>query len=187
MSDNLELLERKLEEVNKEKAICFHKISVTKGETRDLLFQKQRALNEKSWALEDEITFYKGEIIREDDEIRIVRSGNFLENIYWIYLIKTHEKIGHIDYQGYHSNMIEGDIGYYIFPDYRGHNYSFRALCLLSDYLKEMGISDFYISVFHDNPASNKIIRKYGGIIVKEDNLITTYQCETRKINVLKH
>ena len=181
MNMDVENLRRKLEKITKEKETCAKKINKSIGEKYQLLREKYKLLNEEYWLVRDKLDYYESSLIASNDEIEIKRFGNEIESIYWIYLKDLKTKIGHIYYEGYHNSIIVGDIGYVIDSRFNGHNYAYKALCLLSSYLYENGISDFYISVFHGNTPSIKTIEKYGGTIIHQDKSLTTYKCETRE------
>ena len=186
MKDEVERLRIRVEKAWHERQKCSEELRRSTIKNNHKLLEKFRLIDNKYWLLRDKMDYYDATLIEEDDEIAIKRFGDDIENMYFIFLKDEKTRIGHIDYQGYHTSNITGDIGYYIDKKYNGHNYAYKALCLLSNYLYKNGIKDFYISVFHDNVASIKIIKKYGGNIIFQDELLTAYQCETRKKNNMK-
>lgn len=99
---------------------------------------------------------------------------------YEIVLSNTKEVIGKIDYRGHHYDAKIGDIGYHIYEKYRGHNYAYKALCLISGLLASQGIEDFWISARPDNLASIKTIEKFGGEIIECSDDVFLYACETK-------
>lgn len=101
---------------------------------------------------------------------------------YGIYLHGEKTMVGTIDYRGKQDVTLQGDIGYSINPAYRGHNYAYKALCILSDILSKKGISDFFISTHKDNEPSRKTIEKYGGELVSGDwGDVLIFRCLTRE------
>ena len=142
----------------------------------DILFHEGKMLYNKLREIEDEI-FFLAPPIKENEKIDLREIGRGIYNIY-IHNSKIH--IGLITYSGYHSNETSGDIGYLIHEEFRGKNYSFEALQLLSEILYENGIPDFWISTYNTNIPSLKTIEKYGGTIIKEQYNITLFQCKTR-------
>ena len=182
MEENFENLQRKLAYIVKEKEKCVEKINQATEEEYKLWLEKYHVLTDEEWLIREALDYYESKFTLSSDEIELKRPSDSVENIYWIYLKDKSIRIGHIDYQGYHSSMVSGDIGYFIDSRYKGHNYAYKALCLLSSYLHEIGIPDFYISVYHDNIGSIKTIKKYGGMIINQNELLTTYQCETKKL-----
>ena len=182
MKDDIERLQVRVNKAFALRQKCMQDMMKYTSENDSLYIKKINALNEKYYLLNEKLDYLKSEFIASDNEIEIKRFGNNVCNRYNIYIKGKGLKVGYIDYRGYHNSIVLGDIGYVIDYRYRGNNYAYKALCLLSNYLYENNIPDFYISVFHDNIPSIKTIRKYGGgMIIKKDNMITTYQCETRE------
>ena len=183
MNVDIYKLRREVEKALIEKNKCVYQINKSQGTKYFLLREKFKAINEKYWLLQELLDYYESNLIASSDELDIKRFGNDIEAMYGIYLKNQGIKIGHIDYRGYHTSPITGDIGYVIDYRFNGHNYAYKALCLLADYLSRNNISDFYISVFSDNIPSIKTIEKYGGVIIRKDNRISTYECITKRIN----
>ena len=102
-----------------------------------------------------------------------------IKRTYYICLCANKEVIGIIKYSGYHNDKYLGDIGYRIASRFRGNNYSYQALCLLGELLKENGINDFWISAEKENIPSIKVIEKYGGISIFENSRIKCYCAKT--------
>ena len=98
---------------------------------------------------------------------------------YSICLANGKEVVGRISYRGYHVSDYLGDIGYAVDPEFRGNNYSYHALCMLGELLKENGVDDFWISSYKDNTPSVKVIEKYGGMPIKEEDHYILYRAET--------
>ena len=103
---------------------------------------------------------------------------------YYIFLHETDICIGEIGYRGYHNESIFGDVGYSIDEEYRGNNYSYEALLLLSDWLLKNGIDSFIITVNKNNIPSIKIIEKYGGLLLGEEGEILKYECKTVRLSI---
>ena len=99
---------------------------------------------------------------------------------YVICLHNTQKIIGNIQYRSYHVNTI-GDIGYAIEEDFRGNNYAYQALVLLSEKLNEDGIEDFWIAVHEGNIPSLKTIQKYGGKLIDKQFGRLLFECETKR------
>ena len=114
--------------------------------------------------------------IRVDDISKII-------NQFYIYLKGTNICIGSISYRGYHFNQHLGDLGCIIYTDYRKKGYAFRSLMLMSDFLSENGIPDFWVTCNKNNIASLKLIVYHNEIIeqkfVSDDILL--FRCKTRK------
>ena len=110
---------------------------------------------------------------------------NLSDSICYEYLITlndTNEIIGNITYRGHHVSDFLGDVGFNVGEKYRGNGYAYEALQLLSSYLFEHGIKDFWISAYATNIPSAKTIRKYGGKNISKYDGILLYECETRQI-----
>ena len=187
MEVDITKLRKRVEKALIDKTKCIEHINHSTGEKYLLYREKFKVLNEKYWLLQEELDYYESNFIVGDDEIELRRFGNSLENMYSIYLRNQGIKVGMIDYRGYHSSSLTGDIGYVIDSRYRGHNYASKALALLSDYLYQNNIPDFYISVFFDNMPSFKIILReilnYGGNILELNGNMVTFACMTKRIN----
>ena len=91
------------------------------------------------------------------------------------------EEVGGIDYRGYHVDPFLADVGYHIWEPFERKGYCTRAFALLSEFLYERGIPDFWVSTYNDNVASKRIIEKYGSIPVGGDKSYTLYQTTTAK------
>lgn len=119
----------------------------------------------------------------EDNLIELKKDIDSLENIYSIILKTRNIQIGSISYRGYHYDSQLGDIGYMIHYNYRGHGFAQRALILLSQYLNNNDIRDFWITCDKDNIESLKQIIAHGDIIEKrfvtED--IMFFNCKTKE------
>ena len=186
----LEKLRRNVLGALQAKTKCMAAINQTTGKKNKLMRTKFQVLNQKYWLLQEELEYYESTYITSDDEIEIKRYGDMLESMYGIYLKGRGIKVGHIDYRGYHDSTITGDIGYFIDNRFNGHNYAYKALSLLSEYLCKNDVSDFYISVFMDNVPSLKIILRtvlnYGGSIIEINDNMVTFECKTRLRNIDK-
>lgn len=171
----------------------------------ELLQEKRKILEEKKYEFEDdylekECTYYEIDRILEEI-LEIKRKLYFLKTpckegekidlreithgkskIYYICLHNTDTIIGEISYRGYHIKKSLGDVGYEIYPEYRGNAYAYEALCLLGDMLKEKGIDDFWISTTEDNVPSQKTIEKYAGAKFAKEEDIIVYMCKTKKL-----
>ena len=84
---------------------------------------------------------------------------------YWIYLRSTGEHIGYCDLRLSHSssNYYYGNIGYRIFPAYRGHSYAYEAAKLLLQVAKNRQMHYVLITVSPENTPSVRTCEKLGG------------------------
>ncbi|MCM1131805.1 MAG: GNAT family N-acetyltransferase [Roseburia sp.] len=90
---------------------------------------------------------------------------------YWynILLKETKEIIGQISLRigrNYHS-YYNGNIGYYIEKQYRGHHYASIATQMLYPLSLAHHQKELLLSCAIDNLASSKIIKKLGGILLE--------------------
>lgn len=107
---------------------------------------------------------------------------------YNIFLKETKIQIGYMQYRGYHNDDEVGDIGYFIYPNYRNKGYASETLSLFSEKLHDEGIDDFWIATRLSNVASCRVIEKYGATPIrghsiegKERDWCIMYEGKTRK------
>lgn len=178
--DKLDAIQEQIDKLN-EKINLMHDEGNIKGLRKKRLYSyqlKERALLEKVRLLDIELRFLKPPI-KSNGVIELRKWFN--KDSYSICLCGERCEVGVINYRGYHDSFCYGDIGYVIYKKYRGNNYAYQSLCLLSELLKERGINDFLISAEVKNIASNKTIQKYGGMLIDNINGIYVYDCKTRK------
>lgn len=149
----------------------------------ELQKMKQSVYNRLS-DVEDEIYLIKPPI-KTNGIIDLRRYGDKIDSYYDIYLHNTSEKVGSISYRGYHTHELFGDVGYGIDKKYQGNGYAGMALNMLSEYLNENGIEDFWISCYKNNLASYKTIMKQEDkFVLSENEYSITFQCSTIKEKV---
>ena len=90
---------------------------------------------------------------------------------YWyeIFLNSTGNPIGKISIRighNYHS-YFNGNIGYEIDEEYRGHNYSLIASKMVLEIAKYYNMSDLVLTCDEDNVASYKTIEKLGAKLIE--------------------
>lgn len=100
---------------------------------------------------------------------------------YYIFKHGRKEEIGYIEYRGQFYDRKVGDIGFFVHESYRGNNYAYYALELLSSILYENNIESFWISANIWNLPSIKTIEKFNGKRVDIIDNIYLYQCETKR------
>lgn len=121
------------------------------------------------------------EPIRTGNKVCIKQLSDNLCDEYMIIDKETNKKVGTISYRGKHVSAYLGDIGFTIYENYRNRGFATEALNLLSDYLYEKGIKDFWISAYKNNEHSVRIIKKYGGKDISNPNeSFILYECPTR-------
>ena len=156
-----------------------NEIIISKGEERQT---KENELKE----LKKELEEIKEKIINitpratSDDLIELIEIE---KGIYLIRLNVTKMIVGIIKYRGYHYSMMLGDISYEIYEPFRGNNYAYKALCLLSELLYNNNIDDFWITAYTDNIPSNKIIQKFNGEFIQKVGDLNLYNCCTKLEN----
>ena len=90
---------------------------------------------------------------------------------YWynILLKETKEIIGQISLRvgkNYHS-YYNGNVGYYIEEEFRGHSYAFMATKMLFPLALAHQQTELYLCCNEDNVPSYKTIKKLGGVLVE--------------------
>jgi predicted acetyltransferase len=101
-----------------------------------------------------------------------------------IYLHNTSTEIGQIDYRGPCESKWLGDIGYTINTDYRGNNYAYKALELISPLIASKGIEKVTITTHEGNIASVKTIEKFGGVLTDTvHGDVLSYTCYIKQIS----
>ena len=101
-------------------------------------------------------------VVLEDNEIELRTDVEGIINTYDIYLKKTNEHIGYVVYRGYHYDVMLGDMGAVVYTKYRGHNYAFKAIKLISELLNENDIDNYWLVCDKYNIASKALIEKLG-------------------------
>ncbi len=90
---------------------------------------------------------------------------------WWDVILKSENKaIGKISLrlgENYHS-YYNGNIGYEIDEEYRGHHYAFWACQMVLDIAEKHNLKKLYLSCDYDNVASYKTIERLGGALVEE-------------------
>ena len=102
----------------------------------------------------------------EDEIIKLETSQVTKDNyIYKIILKSTREHVGYCDLRTGHSLSLYyfGNIGYRVFPQYRGHGYAYRASLLLFKLAKRLDMEYVIITVSPENTPSVKTCEKLNG------------------------
>lgn len=123
------------------------------------LKQEKNQIFEKLIYYEELLRNEKPEIVFYDDEIELGIHPKKIEGFYYIWLKSINKVIGYIDYSKNDYKL--GNIAYEIYPDYRGNNYAYKALVLLSKYLKKQGIEDISLAIRETNTPSLKTAEKF--------------------------
>ena len=106
----------------------------------------------------------------KDDEIALVNNMNELEGKYNIIRIDNQQKVGFISFSPNDYESEIGSVGYGIVPRFRGNNYAYKALKLLSNYLSNNGVDKISIASSIDNIPSISIMEKFknNGIVEEQ-------------------
>ena len=112
----------------------------------------------------------------KDDEIALVNDIEGLDGKYNIYNINLEKKVGYIAYSPTYFDTDIGSIGYEVYEPYRGHNYAYRSLKMLSGYLSKNGVEKVSVVADIDNIKSIKVMEKF-----KEDAKETINESEKYK------
>lgn len=96
-------------------------------------------------------------------------SGEKFEKVPYENLWLTHQNIfiGEVSFRHKLSKLLEdfgGHIGYGIRPSLEGKGYATLAMELVKKRAKKLGIDKLMVSCSPDNPASQKVIEKAGGV-----------------------
>ena len=181
MKNEIESIEKNLDLLNKQ-IDSIYDIEDRKERARKLdeLFEEERRLLNRKYKLQKKMFLLLPPI--KSNGIIDLREDVENKYCYFIYLHGTTTEVGNISFRGYHISDFMGDIGYTIFEEYRGNDYAYQALILLSEKLYEDGIPDFWAGVYERNIASVKTLEKYGGKIIKRnESSALLFQCETKK------
>ena len=166
----LQLLSKKIEEKRKERYYESERIS-----------RRLNELYKELDSIEEEIIVHTP-AVATGDRLELKKEDSDIRGKYLIYLKGTSNCIGYISYSGYHASDFFGDVGVTIEYMYRGNNYFYEALNILSDLLYKNGIIDFWITAYKDNIPSVRTIQKYGGIQLESENpRVFIYDCKTKE------
>jgi RimJ/RimL family protein N-acetyltransferase len=118
----------------------------------------------------DHTDFIKGPMV--DLKLISFYTKNLEDGIpfYWFYILSGNKEVGKISLRiGYNdTTLANGHIGYEIYPDYQGHQYSYYALEMIKGLAYRHGFHYVIISTTIDNLSSQKIIEKAGGKMIIE-------------------
>lgn len=144
-------------------------------EIAELCFSSERGekydgLSRKAKALREEMRFLDYKLIATDYEIDIYE--NPVEKCVKYYRITPHgmfQEIGFIKISyGVAARPRMGNIGYEIDKNYRGHNYTIKALEMLVDEMLSKQLESPTIAAYPSNTPSVRIIEKFGGEVIHQ-------------------
>lgn len=109
------------------------------------------------------------ELVQREHHYPILK--NDVETIYYdIVKRSTQQKIGKIDLRlGMNAYLYYlGQVGYFIYEEYRGHYYSYKACKALFEIAKNQYLLDeLWITCSPDNEASYKVLMKLNGQLIE--------------------
>ncbi len=117
---------------------------------------------------EDKFDYIQGDVL--DLKILCKKAGNSTEIPYYWYdivLKETEQSIGKISIRighNYHS-YYNGNIGYEVDKEFRGHGYSYIATKMVTDVARHHGMKKLILTCDRDNIASYKTIEKLGAVL----------------------
>ncbi|MCH3977274.1 MAG: GNAT family N-acetyltransferase [Bacilli bacterium] len=121
--------------------IFTNKFDFIKGKDIDLIIQNKDSGSDKI------IPFYYFSIVLHDTKHEVG---------------KISLRIGHN-----HHSFYNGNIGYEIYENYRGHSYAFKAISMILPLAKFHNMNYLILTCDIDNIASKKTIEKTGAIFLK--------------------
>lgn len=120
---------------------------------------------------QEEFFYISGEILN----LRLIgvfepKNGD-LPFYWWDMILKSENAaVGKISLrlgENYHS-YYDGNIGYEVDEEYRGHHYALLACRMVFDVARAHGMNKLYLTCDYDNVPSYKTIEKLGGVLVEE-------------------
>lgn len=85
-------------------------------------------------------------------------------------------RYGHNGKDGFYSTYYGGNIGYEVYPDFRGNRYAAKATLILVDEARSIGMDHLIITCNPDNYASKRTIELAGFEFV-EDAELPAHNC----------
>lgn len=85
-------------------------------------------------------------------------------------------RLGHNGKDGYYSTYYGGNIGYEVYPDFRGNRYAAKATLVLLDEAKTLGMEYLLITCSPENIASKRTI-ELAGFEFLEDAEVPQHNC----------
>lgn len=140
----LELIKKRIEEDDKK-------------ENRDIFIT---VFNSKINNYKNRLDILKTDEKLKDEEIALVNKNNSIEGKYFIYRIFDAQRVGYITYSPEEEQEI-GSIGYSVLGPFRGKEYAYKSLLLLSDYLSNNGVDKISIMAESNNIPSVKTMEKF--------------------------
>lgn len=77
-------------------------------------------------------------------------------------------RLGHNGKEGYYSTYYGGNIGYEVYPDFRGNHYAAKACVILLDEARTLGMEYLLVTCNPDNFASKRTIELVGFAFIED-------------------
>lgn len=77
-------------------------------------------------------------------------------------------RLGHNGKKGYYSTYYGGNIGYEVYPEFRGNHYSAKACVILLDEARTLGMEYLLVTCNPDNFASKRTIELVGFAFIED-------------------
>ena len=126
-------------------------------------------LNNRIKNYEISVSILETSDLLKDDEIALINREKQLEGRYDIYSVTDQLRLGYITFYPEDFDTEKGSVGYSISMPHRGHNYAFKSLKLLSNYLSSEGIEKISVFAEKANEVSVRIIDKFSEEVSYED------------------
>ena len=163
---SIEEIQEELDMVDKKMILgCYH--SGRDIDTTSLRVRREELQNE----------FYlrkRTKLVAFNDELDIYEEEKFKDHfIYYVVLHDTYSITGFISAMYDDGPHSIGNIGYEIYPKFRGHGYTRKALELLCDTFLERGMEESVIVINASNIPSIKTTEGFGGVLVSSSGRTT--------------
>lgn len=77
-------------------------------------------------------------------------------------------RLGHNGKEGYYSTYYGGNIGYEVYPEFRGNHYAAKACVILLDEARTLGMEYLLVTCNPDNFASKRTIELVGFAFIED-------------------
>ena len=113
-------------------------------------------------------------MVAASEELDIYEEKKCIDHyVYYVVLHDTFSIAGYITAMYDDGPHSIGNVGYEIYPRYRGHGYTRKALELLCDTFLERGMEESVIVIHANNIPSIKTTEGFGGVLVKSSGTTT--------------
>lgn len=108
--------------------------------------------------------------LRMDQVYEANRSNQYVPSYFYdIYIHNTNQRVGYCDLRvGYNLELYyAGNIGYHVYPSYRGNHYAYEACRMLFRIASDKGMDSVIITCSPDNSASRKTLERLDGTYIE--------------------